>query len=129
MQERPRAVAALLALLLVLVGWLEARHVSEVAHARGLAGQAVHAQELSERHAADLAPHLHGRAVDHAADGGACHLLAILHAPLVRSEPPSALAPSATPVALAAATDGGSHTTAIAAYRLAPKTSPPALPS
>ncbi len=127
MQERRsrRAVAAVAAALLVVIGLLGARHEAEVAHVRDQRGDLVHAQELAEHHHTGPAAHLHGRE-DHAHAPGACALLATLHASATASRPlAAAVAPGvahdlgAPPIA---AVHGG-----IAGYRLAPKTSPPAL--
>jgi hypothetical protein len=124
MQERrsQRAVAALAAAVLILVGWLGAHHRAEVAHVRDGSGGMVHAAELADHHAADSAAHVHGRS-DHEDAPGACTLLATLIA-----RPAAVLAVAATadasilpaaPPAIAAVPSS------IAAYRLAPKTSPP----
>jgi hypothetical protein len=127
MQERRsrRAVAALGAVLLVVVGWFGARHEAEVAHVRDQRGALVHAYELADHHGADSTAHLHGRN-DHAHAAGACALLAVVHAPAMAARGPApvavpaiACAPRTPPVAAVRA--------AIAGYRLAPKTSPPAL--
>jgi hypothetical protein len=124
MQERrsQRAVAAFAAAVLIFVGWLGAHHRAEVAHVHDPSGSLVHAAELADHHAADSAAHVHGRA-DHRDAPGACTLLATLHArptaaPAVAVLADAAILP-APPPAIAAVPP------AIAAYRLAPKTSPP----
>jgi hypothetical protein len=127
MQERRsrRAAAALSAVLLIVAGLLGARHEAEVAHVRDQKGDLVHALKLADHHQTSPAAHLHGRE-DHSHAAGACTLLAVLHAPAVAARPPAALpAPSvvndllAPPIAVVPG--------AIPGYRLAPKTSPPAL--
>jgi hypothetical protein len=126
LQERRsrRAAAALGAVFLLVAGWLGARHEAEVAHVRDQQGDLVHAQKLADDHQVGPASHLHGREA-HAHDAGVCELLAIAHAPAVASRAPACAVPAmahdlATPPV--AAVHG-----AIAGYRLAPKTSPPAL--
>ena len=127
MQERrsSRAVAALSAALLIVVGLLGARHEAEVAHVRDPQGAFVHAQKLSGHHESCSAADMHGRD-EHRHASGACGLLAVLHGSAISSRPPAvAAAPAiardleAPPIAAVPA--------AIAGYRLAPKTSPPAL--
>jgi hypothetical protein len=127
MQERRlrRAAAALSAVLLVAVGLLGARHGAEVAHVRDQKGDLVHAQELADHHQTGPAAHLHARD-DHAHAPGACALLAFLHAPAVAARPPGAALTLAVAHDLGAPPVAAVHT-AIAGYRLAPKTSPPAL--
>lgn len=127
MQERRsrRAVAALSAALLVVVGLLGARHEAEVAHVRDRMGEFVHAQRLSDHHEAGPAAHLHGRD-DHRHAPGACGLLAVLHAPAVSSRPVALAAAPAVARDLEAPAIAPVHG-AIAGYRLAPKTSPPAV--
>ena len=118
-----RAIAAVTAVVLILTGWLSAYHEAEVAHVRDGVGQVVHAQELADHHKSDTTTHLHGRA-EHQHAPGACSLLATLLArpstAFVVSVTAAAGIVSDTPPAPAAVPP------AIAAYRLAPKTSPPA---
>lgn len=126
-QERRsrRVAAAVTAVLLLLVGWLGARHEAEVAHVRDQRGDVVHAQELADHHEVSSTAHLHGRE-SHEHAPGVCDLLAITQAPVVAAEPPAALARAVSGQALGAPiveTAGGT----IAGYRIAPKTSPPAL--
>ncbi len=123
MQERRRATAFATALILLAVGWLGARHEAEVSHGRDEAGRAVHAQELADHHELGATAHLHGREVhEHA---GACMLLAIAHPPFANAAPPSSVAARQEFIdASGAPCTAASHTT-LAAYRLAPKTSPP----
>ena len=127
MQERRSrsAVATLSAVVLILVGWLGARHEAEVAHVRDQRGDVLHAEELAEYHEVGPSAHLHGRA-DHSHAPGACALVAIAHAPLVAAEAPAGLALAVSAQELGApvvAEAGGT----IAGYLIAPKTSPPAL--
>jgi hypothetical protein len=122
----PRIIAAVAAVVLVAGGVLGMRHASEVAHVHDpSSGAVVHAQELAERHEHGATHHLHGTAEhDHHAAGGACSLLAIVHAtPAARSLLAIVRAPAATTIAALPASPARA---AIAAYRLAPKTSPPA---
>lgn len=124
MQERrsQRAVAALVAAVLICVGWLGAHHRAEVVHVRDGSGSMIHAAALADHHASDSAAHVHGRA-DHRDAPGACTLLAILIAPPATAFTVAVIADAsilpAAPPALA------SVPPALAAYRLAPKTSPP----
>jgi hypothetical protein len=120
-----RAVAALSAALLLFVGLLGARHEAEVAHVRDQRGDLVHAQELADHHHSGPAAHLHGRA-DHDHAPGACALLAALHASAVAPRPPAVVVASVAEHDLAAPPIAAPHG-GIAGYRLAPKTSPPAL--
>jgi hypothetical protein len=126
MQERRsrRAVAALSAVLLIAIGLLGARHEAEVAHVRDQNGDLVHAQELADDHEAGPAAHLHGRD-DHAHAPGVCALLAVVHAPALAAPAPAAALAPAIAHELGAPPIASVHR-AIAAYRLAPKTSPPA---
>lgn len=128
MQERRsrRAVAALAAALLMAVGVLGARHEAEVAHVRDQKGDLVHAQELAEHHhGAASSAHLHGTEA-HGHAPGACALLAVVHAPALAARAPAAAAALAIAHDLQPPPIAAVHG-AIAGYRLAPKTSPPAL--
>lgn len=118
-----RAVAAVTAVVLILVGWVGAHHRAEATHVHDAAGQLVHAQELAERHASDRVPHLHGTA-EHQHAPGACTLIASVLAP-------ATVAPAMAVIAAAALVSETSPAieaapAAIATYRFAPKTSPPA---
>ncbi|HEU0029128.1 MAG TPA: hypothetical protein VFQ53_00755 [Kofleriaceae bacterium] len=129
-QERrrwaPRTVAAIAAMLVLVTGVLSMRHAALVRHVRDPhSGAFVHAQALAEHHQQASSSHLHGRAVQHDDDGvGPCSLLATVQGTTAtRSAPDRVVELAATldpvpPPALAIA--------AIAGYRLAPKTSPPA---
>lgn len=123
MQERRRATAFATALILLAVSWLGARHEAEVAHGRDEAGRAVHAQELADHHELGATAHLHGREVhEHA---GACMLLAIAHLPFAVAAPPNAVVASQQFIAASDARRTAAPCATVAAYRLAPKTSPP----
>ncbi len=123
MQERRRATAFAAALILLVVGWLGARHEAEVAHGRDEAGRAVHAQELADHHTLGATAHLHGREVhEHA---GACMLLAIAHLPFAVAAPPTSVVATQEFIAASGARRTAPPRTTLAAYRLAPKTSPP----
>lgn len=126
MQERRsrRAAAALSAILLISIGLLGARHEAEVAHVRDQNGDLVHAQELADDHEVGPAAHLHGRDA-HAHAPGVCSLLAIVHAPAVAAHAPAAALAPVIEHELGAPPIVSVHR-AIATYRLAPKTSPPA---
>jgi hypothetical protein len=124
MQERrsQRAVAALVAAVLIFVGWLGAHHRAEVAHVHDGSGSMVHAAALADHHASDSAAHVHGRS-DHQDAPGACTLLATL---IARPAAASAVAVIADASILPAAPPALAFVPpALAAYRLAPKTSPP----
>lgn len=123
-QERrsQRAVAALAAAVLIFVGWLGAHHRAEVTHVRDGSGSMVHAAELADHHATDSTAHLHNRS-DHEDAPGACTLLATLiarpaAAPAVAAIADASILPAAPPATAAVPSS-------IAAYRFAPKTSPP----
>jgi len=126
-QERRsrRAVAALSAALLMAVGLLGARHAAEVAHVRDRKGDFVHAQKLADHHEVGPAAHMHS-SEEHRHAAGACALLAVLHGSAVSSRPPAVIAAPATARDLGTPPIAAVHG-AIAGYRLAPKTSPPAL--
>ena len=121
-QVQQRSVAFATALILLCVGFLANRHEAEAAHVRERSGRVVHAQALAEHHEVSASAHLHGREVH--AHLGECALHAITHAPVVHAAGVVVVTPvesTATLVAASAPAAGG----AIAAYRLAPKTSPP----
>jgi hypothetical protein len=117
-----RLVAIATALILLGVGLLAKQHEAEAAHAHEHSGQIVHAQKLADHHEPDSTAHLHGRE-DHG-HHGACTLLAIAHQPIVHTTAGIAVAVTRITRSL-----GEVATTepraSIAAYRLAPKTSPP----
>lgn len=120
-----RAIALLLAGCVVLSGLAALRHETAVAHVRGaLTGELEHAHELAEFHEDSTTPHLHGRNIDAHAEG-ACALLAALdHATIL---PAAVLAATAAhPVAVVTVEPLALDAPALALYRLAPKTSPPA---
>ncbi|HWU86961.1 MAG TPA: hypothetical protein VN253_06785 [Kofleriaceae bacterium] len=118
-------MAAISAALLLLVGWLGARHEAEVAHVRDQRGGIVHAEGLVDRHEVSPSTHLHGREA-HAHATGACELVAITHAPLIAAQPPTGVALAVVAQELGAPPKAGIGA-ALATYRIAPKTSPPAL--
>lgn len=125
MQDRRarRAVAALSAAVLLVIGWLSARHEAEVSHVRDQRGDMVHAQGLADHHEVSAAAHLHSR--DDHGHAGACALLAVTGAAALTPAAPAALALpaiAAEPEAVPLVPIHG----AIAPYRIAPKTSPPA---
>lgn len=115
------ALAAALALLAVgiLVRW----HETEVAHAHEQSGQVIHAQELADHHEEDATDHLHGR--DAHGHVGDCALLAMLHESIAHASR-AALSTTVASISRAIAMPSSRAIASIAAYRLAPKTSPPA---
>lgn len=126
MQERRsrRAVAAITAAFLLLVGWLAARHEADVAHVRDQRGDVVHAEELADHHEVSPSTHLHGRE-DHGHIDGACELIGLAHTSLLVAQPPAGVA------LVAVAEDLGAppvivRAGSVARYLIAPKTSPPA---
>jgi len=127
MQERRsrRAAAALSAVFLLLVGVLGARHEAEVAHVRDQRGDFVHAQQLADHHESGAAADMHSRD-EHRHVAGACGLIAILHGSAVSARAPAVAAAAAVEGDLGAPPSAAVHG-GIAGYRLAPKTSPPAL--
>jgi hypothetical protein len=121
MQKR-RSVAIATALILLCVGMFARHHEAEAAHVREQSGRIVHAQELAEHHDASTNAHLHGRELHKHA--GECGLLAIAYAPAIDASAPIVVTPAAQAVLVAA--EPALHVaTSIAAYRFAPKTSPP----
>ena len=118
-----RITAIATALILLCVGLFARHHEGETAHAREHSGRVVHAHAVADHHGASTSAHLHARDV-HSAHAGECSLLAIAHAPALHVAAPVVATPAAsTTVLLAAAPSLVSSSTA--AYRLAPKTSPP----
>ena len=118
-----RSIAAVTAAVLIITGWLSAYHEAAVAHAHDAAGQLVHASKLADRHEPGAAAHLHGRA-DHRHAPGPCSLVAAV---LARTGAPSAVAVLVdAAIVLDARPASPAVPPAIATYRLAPKTSPPA---
>ena len=122
-----RAIALLLAACVVLSGLAALSHETTVAHVHGaVSGELEHAHELADFHELSTTPHLHGRSVEAHGDAGACSLLAALdHATIV---PAAAGGVTIAPPAAATTTPKFAfEPPALALYRLAPKTSPPAL--
>ncbi|MBA3821745.1 MAG: hypothetical protein H0X17_22870 [Deltaproteobacteria bacterium] len=116
--------AVVTALILLGVGWMGARHQAEVAHVRDTAGRIVHGHELADHHATSSTAHLHGRA-DHG-HSSTCALLANLHAPIAFPAGVATVSTVSHASEIAVAIAPAPSAT-IASYRLAPKTSPPAL--
>jgi hypothetical protein len=117
-------VAVATAVAFVAVGLLAQRHEAETAHAREHSGRVVHAQALADHHEASPAAHLHGR--DGHGHAGDCSLLAMAHERLVVSSHVLSAA-ATTAIALIEAAASHDSVATIATYRLAPKTSPPAV--
>jgi hypothetical protein len=123
MQVRPRGVAAITALWLVLSGVLAMQHEASTLHIRDRAGGFVHAALLTGHHTGSDSD-IHGQR-DPDADTGDCALLTTFHQ--------AASAETSAPVLVVVS--GTTHTLhvprrvaasrATAVYRLAPKTSPP----
>jgi hypothetical protein len=123
-QIRIRVIAAATALWLVACGVLAARHEANVAHVRDAAGAYIHGKALAghhEGHSSDI----HGQRHPDA-DAGECALLNAFH------QPASADVASPAVVTIACATPvwridpDAVSAIAVAVYRFAPKTSPPA---
>ena len=125
MQVRPRGVAAITALLFVVCGLLAIRHEAATPHLRTRAGGLVHGRELSTVHAS-RDPDVHGER-DPDADSGDCAVLTAFHQ--ATSAEVAAPALGATVGTSPSAPPRPSQVTAAYAvvYRLAPKTSPPAV--
>lgn len=121
-QLQVRLVAIATALLLLTVGLLARHHEAEMAHVSERSGRVVHAHALSEHHEPGTTAHLHGREAH--AHAGDCSLLALAHAPLLHTAPFVVATPVAARVSDAAPAAPDARR-AIAAYRFAPKTSPP----
>lgn len=122
-----RSLSILTAACLLLGGLFALRHETSVAHVRGaLSGELEHAHALAEHHTHDAVPHLHGRDVEDHGEGGACALLAALdHSTILADSVTTEV--SAQPTAVLAVARLALEPSAFALYRLAPKTSPPAL--
>jgi hypothetical protein len=122
-----RAIALLLASCIVLSGLVLLRHQTAVAHVHGAqSGELEHAHALADYHELSTTPHLHGRDVDAHEETGVCALIAALdHASIIPGSPGDATA--AKPVAVTVLAAFTLDPPALALYRLAPKTSPPAL--
>lgn len=109
-------------LIVLSVGFLAQRHEAETAHVRELSGRIVHAQELAEHHELSASAHLHGREAHR--HSGDCSLLALAHERGTIATAPVAIAAAAATYTLPAA-ELHDVVVARAAYRIAPKTSPP----
>jgi hypothetical protein len=124
MQVLSRGIAATVALVLVVGGVLATHHEASTRHVRDAAGTFSHTAELTGHHAGHGVD-IHGQRTD--TDTGDCALLTALHQ--------AASAAGAAPYVAAAPRTSRRHDlwrTAIATlachvYRLAPKTSPPAI--
>jgi hypothetical protein len=121
---RPRGVAAITALLFVVCGVLAAHHEASTAHVVDHAGGYVHARELAGHHTGDHSD-IHGQR-DPDSDTGECALLTTFHQAASAQISAPALTLVAAAVATADVPPAASALDAIAVYRLAPKTSPPA---
>lgn len=122
-----RAIALLLAGCVVFAGLAALRHEAAVAHVQGaLTGELEHAHALADFHELSTTPHLHGRKVETGTETGVCALLAALdHATMVpcSSSASSAAQPAAVTAVLVLSHAPPTYTL----FRLAPKTSPPAV--
>jgi len=124
MQVRPRGVAAITALWFVVCGVLAMQHEASTVHVRDRAGGFAHARVLTGHHTGHDSD-IHGQR-NPEADTGDCALLTTFHQ--------AASAHTNAPVMVAVSVATTTHSTprraaascAIAVYRLAPKTSPPA---
>jgi len=126
LRRGPRAIALLLTGCVLFAGLAALRHEATVAHAHGaLTGAAEHTHALAELHELSTTPHLHGRNVEAHADG-ACTLLAALdHSTILTRATCHDAAPR--PIIQVAQLAVTLTPLAHALYRLAPKTSPPAI--
>jgi hypothetical protein len=121
---RPRGVAAITALLFVVCGMLAAHHEASTAHVVDHAGSYVHARELVGHHTGDHSD-IHGQR-DPDSDTGECALLTTFHQAASAQLNAPVLHLVAATVATAPVPPAACALDAIAVYRLAPKTSPPA---
>jgi hypothetical protein len=122
---RTRLTAAATALWLVMCGVVAARHEATVAHVRNAAGAYVHGKELAghhEGHSSDI----HGQRTPDA-DAGECALLNAFHQPASADVTVPAVVTTACATHVWRIDPDAISTIAIAVYRLAPKTSPPAV--
>jgi hypothetical protein len=124
MQERPRGVAAITALLFVACGVLAMQHEASTVHVRDRAGGYVHASEVIGHHAGHHAD-IHAQRDPHA-DTGECALLTAFHQAASAHTVAPALVAVSGPIQPHDLPPGASAAGANAVYRLAPKTSPPA---
>lgn len=120
-QLQKRSVAIATALILLSVGLLARHHEAEAAHVREQSGRMVHAQALAEHHDASSNAHMHGREVH--SHSGDCSLLAIAHAPALHVYAP--IVAAVATLTSHVETSPPAVVRSIAAYRFAPKTSPP----
>lgn len=122
-----RALALLLAGCVVLSGLFLLRHQATVAHVHGaLSGELEHAHALADYHELSTTPHLHGRDVDAHEETGVCALTAALdNVSIIPGSPADAA--DVGPLVVADQAAITLDPPALALYRLAPKTSPPAL--
>jgi len=124
LQLRPRGVAAITALFFVVCSVLAMRHEATTAHARTEAGGYVHVRELAGRHVGHDSD-IHAQR-DPESDGGDCALLTTFHQAVSAHISAAALVLTTHAWSFVDSPAPHAESVAIAIYRLAPKTSPPA---
>ena len=121
---RSRVIAAATALWLVVCGVLAARHEASVAHVRDAAGAYVHGKALVGHHQGHNSD-IHGQRHPDA-DAGECALLNAFHQPASADVTAPAVVTTACATQVWGINPDAVSAIAVAVYRLAPKTSPPA---
>ena len=121
---RLRVIAVATAVWFVVCGLLAAHHEATVAHVRDAAGAYVHATVLVGHHAGDTSD-IHGQRQPDA-NTGKCALLNAFHQPASADVTAPAVVTIACATAVRHSALDAVYGIAVAVYRLAPKTSPPA---
>src|SRR5215470_5648682 len=121
---RIRVIAAVAAVWVVAFGLLALNHEATVAHVRNAAGVYVHGKALVGHHEGNDSD-VHGQR-DPDADPGKCALLNTFHQPASADVTAPAVTTTACATHVWQIDPNAISAIAVAVYRLAPKTSPPA---
>jgi hypothetical protein len=121
---RIRVIAAATAVWFVVCGVLATRHEATVAHVRDAAGAYVHGKALAGHHTGHGSD-IHGQRHPDA-DAGECALLNAFHQPASADVTAPAVITTACATHAWHIAPNAISAVAVAVYRLAPKTSPPA---
>ena len=119
-----RAIAAFTAVWLVVCGVVAARHEATVAHVRDGAGGYAHGKLLAGHHTGHRSD-VHGQR-NPDADAGDCALLTASHQAASAHVTPPAVITTARASHVQDRCRAATSVVAVAVYRVAPKTSPPA---
>jgi hypothetical protein len=122
---RIRVIAATTALWLIVSAVLAAHHEATVVHIRNAAGAYVHGQALAGHHQGPISD-IHGQRHP-GADAGECALLNAFHQPASADVTAPAVVTTACAIHVRHIVPDADSAIAFAVYRLAPKTSPPAV--